>query len=333
VGCNYRSFRADPLRCAVSSALFPSLGSRATIFLKHPAHIPLSAIVLIVLASACFTSVDVTVKVLGQRYPVALMVWARWAVQTLIIVALIGPKMGFDLVRTKKLPLHLLRGALLIGSSVCFFSALRYLPLAEATALNYSSPILVTVMAAWLLGERLTRARWAFVVAGFIGMLLIVRPGSDVLTPAAFFALGAALLYATFQILTRKLAGEDLMVLLFYPCIVGTSIFSLVVPFFFRTETWYPVADTVAFLSIGTLGFVGHFLFIKAFQRASASAIAPFTYTQLVWSTLAGWAVFNTFPDGWTLAGIVVIGGSGVVLMWYERWRRGLPQTEPAAVD
>jgi len=298
---------------------------------KQHAHVPLSAIALIVLSSACFTTVDVTVKILGQRYPVPLMVWARWAVQTLIIVAVLGPKMKLGLVRTKRLPMHLVRGAVLIGSSVCFFTALRYLPLAEATALNYSAPILVTLMAAWFLDERLTRPRWAFVAAGFVGMLLIVRPGSDLLAPAALFALGAASLYATFQILTRKLAGENLMVLLIYPSLVGTGVLSLIAPFFFRGDVWYPIVDTVAFVSIGTFGFVGHFLFIRAFQRASASAIAPFTYTQLVWSTLAGWLVFGTFPDGWTLAGIFVIAGSGVVLTWYERRRARL--AEPAAVD
>jgi drug/metabolite transporter (DMT)-like permease len=300
---------------------------------KQHAHIPLSAIALIVLSSACFTTVDVTVKILGQRYPVPLIAWARWAVQTLIIVALLGPKMKLDLVRTKRLPMQLVRGAVLIGSSVCFFTALRFLPLAEATALNYSAPILVTLMAAWVLDERLTRPRWAFVVAGFVGMLLIVRPGGDVLTPAAIFALGAAALYATFQILTRKLLGEDLMVLMTYPSLVGTVVLSLIVPLFFSGEVWYPMVDTVAFLSIGTFGFIGHFLFIQAFRRASASAIAPFTYIQLVWSTLAGWLVFDTFPDEWTLAGIVVIAGSGVVLTWYERRRANLRQAEPAAVD
>ena len=294
---------------------------------------PLSAIALIVVSCACFTTVDVTVKVLGQRYPVPLIVWARWAVQTLIIVALLAPRMGVRMFKTGHLPMQLARGVLLIGSSVCFFSALKLLPLAEVTALNYTSPIIVTLMAAAFLHERLTRPRWAFIIAGFVGMLLIVRPGTDMLTPAALFALGAALLYATFQILTRKLAGEDLMVLLVYPSMVGTIVLSLAVPLFFPSNVWYPIVDTVAFLSIGAVGFVGHFLFIRAFQSASASAIAPFTYVQLVWSTLAGWIVFGTFPDGWTLAGIVVIAGSGVVLTAYERWRASVPQAEPAAVD
>ena len=300
--------------------------------MKSPAHVPLSAVLLIVVASACFTTVDVSVKLLSQRYPVPLIAWARWGVQALVLLAVAAPRLRFGLLRTTQLRPHLLRGALLIGSSLCFFSALRFLPLAEATALNYTSPILVTVLAGWLLRERLTRPRWAFVVAGFVGMLLIVRPGSDALAPAALLALGAAGLYAIFQIMTRKLAGENLMTLMIYPSLLGTFALSLAVPFV-HSDDWYPTSDLAAFVGIGILGSLGHLLFVRAFQRASASAIAPFTYVQLVWSTIAGWLVFGTFPDGWALAGIFTIAASGVVLTWYERWRASLPQSEPAAVD
>jgi drug/metabolite transporter (DMT)-like permease len=299
---------------------------------KHAAHMPLSAALLVVAASACFTSVDVSVKYLSQRYPVPLLVWARWGVQMLIILALLGPKLRWGLVRTRQPVLHVVRGLLLVGSGTCFFSALKYLPLADATALNYTAPILVTLMAGWFLGEHLTRPRWAFVVAGFVGMLLIVRPGSEVLNSAAGFALAAAALYATFQILTRKMSGEGLMVLLFIPSLVGTVVTSVVVPFF-HYSAWYPSSDIVLFAGIGFMGFIGHLLFIRAFKVASASAIAPFTYTQLVWSTLAGWLIFGSFPDAWTMAGIVVIASSGVALTWYERWRASLPPAEPVAVD
>jgi len=300
--------------------------------MKRHAHVSLSAALLIVLASACFTVIDVSVKYLSQRYPVPLVVWARWSVQALLMLALLAPKLRWKLVRTGRLGMQLTRGVVLIGSSICFFSALKYLPLAEATALNYTSPILVTLMAGWFLGERLTRPRWAFVIAGLLGMILIVRPGSDVLAPAALLAFGAASLYATFQILTRKLAGEDLMVLLIYPALVGAVVLSVPIPFL-DDITWYPIRDVALFVGIGIMGFFGHLLFIRAFQRASASAIAPFTYMQLVWSTLAGWMVFGTLPDVWTFCGIVIIAGSGVVLTWYERWRASLPQSEPAAVD
>jgi drug/metabolite transporter (DMT)-like permease len=298
----------------------------------HPTHLPLSAVLLIVVASACFTSVDVTVKHLSQRYPVPLLVWARWGVQLLLTLAIFAPRMRWNLVRTNNLPLQLVRGVLLVASGTCFFTALKFMPIADATALNYTAPMLVTLMAGYFLGEKLTKPRWGFIVSGFVGMLIIVRPGTEVLNPAAFFALGAAGLYATFQILTRKLAGEDLMVLLFYPCLVGTVLLSVVVPFF-HYSAWYPISDILLFIGIGVMGFLGHMLFIRAFQVASASAIAPFTYSQLIWSTLAGWLVFGSFPDGWTMTGIVVIAGSGIVLTWYERRSANIPQSDPVAVD
>jgi drug/metabolite transporter (DMT)-like permease len=300
--------------------------------MRRHAHVPLSAVLLVVTASACFTVIDVSVKFLSERYPVPLLVWARWSVQALLLLALFGPRLRSRLVRTGRLKLQLTRGAVLIGSSVCFFSALKFLPLAEATALSYTSPILVTLMAGWFLSERLTAPRWAFVAAGMVGMLLIVRPGSAILTPSALFALSSATLYAVFQILTRKLAGEDVMLLLMYPAMVGAVVLSLPVPFI-EDRSWYPIRDVVLFVGIGFMGFLGHLLFVRAFKRASASAIAPFTYVQLVWSTLAGWLVFGSFPDTLALCGIVVIAGSGVVLTWYERWRASLPQSEPLAVD
>lgn len=300
--------------------------------MKSGAHMPLSAALLVVVASACFTSVDVTVKYLSQRYPVPLLVWARWGAQMLIMLAVLGPTLRWKLIRTARPVIHVVRGCVLVCSGLCFFSALKYLPIAEATALNFTAPILVTLMAGWLLGEHLTKPRWAFVIAGFVGMLLIVRPGTEALTPAAVFALAAAGLYATFQIMTRKLAGEDLMALLFIPSLVGTAIFSIAVPFF-HYNAWYPISDVLLFVGIGVMGSIGHLLFIRAFKVASASAIAPFTYTQLVWSTLAGWIVFGSFPDTWTMAGIVVIAGSGIALTWYERWRSSLPAAEPIAVD
>lgn len=318
-------FAFDPGRFARARALIAPL-------MPRPAHLPLSAILLIVVATGCFTSLDTTVKYLSQRYPVPLLVWARWGTQVLVMTAVLGPTMRWGLVRTTRWKAHLLRGIVLIGSSLSFFSALRFLPLAEATALNYSSPMMVTLMAATLLQERITIPRWAFVVAGLIGMLLIVRPGSSMLTPASLLALASAALYATFQIQTRRLAGENSMVLLFFPALVGMLMMSALVPFL-HYDTWFPVADVTLFVAIGVVGTLGHFLFILAFKRAPASAIAPFTYMQLLWSTLAGWLVFGTFPDAWTLAGIVTIAGSGVVLTWYERWRASLPLPEPAAVD
>lgn len=299
---------------------------------KPIAKLSLTAIGLIAASAACFTAIDTIVKYLGPRYPVEILVWIRWGVPALLMTLLFAPKMHWGLLRTNNLKLHCVRGAALILSSICFFTALKFLPLAEATGLNYLTPILVTLMAACVLRERITRPRWIFVIAGFAGMLLIVRPGGATLHTASLFALGAAALNATFQILTRKLADENLMVLVFYPSLVGAVVMTFAVPFFGHPSS-YPVSDLLLFLAIGTLGALGHFLFIQAFQRAPASAISPFTYIQLVWSTLAGWLTFGAFPDGWALAGMIVIGASGILLILYERHRAGMPRLALSGID
>ena len=299
---------------------------------REPSHLSLAAIGMIVASAACFTAIDTIVKYLGLRYSVTLLVWARWGVPALLMVALLGPKMRWGLLRTANPKLHFVRGAVLTLSSLCFFAALKFLPLAEATGINYSTPILVILMAGWFLHERITRPRWLFVAAGFVGTLLILRPGSAMLHAASLFALGAAALNATFQILTRKLAREDLMVLIFYPSLVGAVLMSLAVPFF-QHDAAFVTSDILLFVAIGTIGGFGHFLFIQAFQRAPASTIAPFTYMQLVWSTLAGWLIFGAFPDRWALAGMIVIAASGMVLTWYERWRASLPHSELVAIE
>jgi len=286
----------------------------------QPTHLPLTAIGLIVASAACFTLIDTIVKYLALRYSVPVLVWARWGVPALLMVALLGPKMRWGLLHTANLKLNCLRGAVLMLSSLCSFAALTFLPLAEATGLNYSTPILVTLMAGWFLREQITHPRWMFILAGFVGTLLIVRPGSAMLHAGALFALGAAVLNATFQVLTRKLAREDLIVLIFYPSLVGAVLMSLAVPFF-HYDGSHRTSDIALFAAMGTIGLLGHFLFIQAFQQAPASTIAPFTYMQLVWSTLAGWLAFGSFPDAWALTGMIVIAASGAVLTWYERWR------------
>jgi len=296
------------------------------------AHVPPSAIGLIVGSVLCFTILDATVKHLADRYPIPLLVWARYTVQTLVVLLWLLPKMGVGLFRTPRPGLMLVRGAILPLSSLCFFSALKYLPLAEATAINYGTPILVIILAVAFLGERMTRPRIALVLAGIAGMFLIVRPGSVVFQGAALLALGSAVFYGTFQILTRMLAGEDSRVLLFYPAIVGTVMMTALLPWL-GIDVAMPWADVAFIGAAGFLGTIGHFLFILAFQRAPASALTPFTYMQLVWATLIGWLAFGNFPDAWTLAGMAVIGGSGLLIALHERRRAKGAVPEPTVVD
>jgi drug/metabolite transporter (DMT)-like permease len=295
------------------------------------AHVPPSAIGLIVGAVLCFTLLDATVKVLADRYPVPLLVWARYTVQLLVIFVWLLPRMGAGLFRTPRLKVQLVRAAILPLSSLCFFTALKYLPLAEATAINYGTPILVIILAVIFLGERMTRPRIALVLAGIAGMFLIVRPGSVVFQGAAIWALGSGMFYGVFQILTRMMAGEDSRVLLFYPAFVGTLMLTALLPWL-GIGFEMPWVDVASIGVAGLLGTVGHFLFILAFQRAPASALSPFTYLQLVFATIIGWIVFGNFPDAWTIAGMAVIGGSGLLITLHER-RRAKGVEEPPAVD
>ena len=298
----------------------------------HQSPISLAAVLLITGAVACFAILDGVIKTLAVKHPVPLLVWSRWGFQVLAMLIWLAPTMGTGMVRTRQLPMQLIRGVLLLGSSLCFMTALKYLPLADATALNYTTPTIVMVLAVVLLRERMTPARIGFVLAGLLGMLMIVQPGAELVKGAAVFALGSAICYSFYQITTRMLAGDDPRVTLFYPALISTLLMTLVWPWFgSRIElSWHDVALLAL---IGVLGTIGHFLFILAFQRAPASALTPFTYLQLVFATLIGWLAYNTFPDALTLAGMALIAGSGLLLTWHERRRALLAPAEPTAVD
>lgn len=290
---------------------------------------------LICAATLCFASLDAAIKYLSALYPVPLLVWSRWTIQVVAIAAWLAPRQGLSFLRTRHPGGHLVRGAVLIGSSLCFVYALRELPLAAVTALNYSTPMMVVVLAVIMLGERLTRMRVAFVVLGVIGMLLIVKPGTDVFRGASLLALASAACYALYQILTKRMSDESMGVLLFYPALFGCAV--MTVAMLLAPGLWVPMPwEHVAMLVIGGMvGTVGHLLFIVAFQRAPASALTPFTYVHLVWATLLGLAIFGTFPDAATIAGMAIIAGSGLVMALHERRRATLPADKggPVTVD
>ena len=287
---------------------------------------------MIVAATLCFSSLDSIVKHMAQAYPVVLLMWARWMFQVLGTALWLGPRMKLDLFRTKRLKLQIVRGIAIVLSGLLFMTALKTMPLADATALNYTSPVLVILIARFYLRERLTPMRIAFVVAGITGMLLIVQPGSEIFRGASLLVLVAACVYAAYQVLTRLVADEDPRVTLFYPALVSIVMLTPLLPFL-HIRPNMPWADALLVGGAGLLGTLGHFLFILAFQRAPASALTPFTYMQLVWAMLLGWIFFDDLPDGASMVGMLVIAGSGLAMALFER-RRGRPAPpEPPAVD
>jgi drug/metabolite transporter (DMT)-like permease len=279
------------------------------------------ALPLFLLAGFCLSSLDTTAKYLVRDHSLLLVVWARYAGQMLVATPFAWHRAGPAFWRTRRWRLHLVRSALLLAATVFFFAGLRYLPLAEASAITFMAPIFVALLAGPLLGERPTRARWAASLGGFAGILLLARPGSAIFHPAALLLVGMALSNALFQILTRKLAGENPHTTLFYSALAGTVGCTLVLPWGLADSL--PSAQSASLLLLlGLFAGVGHRCIIGAYQLAPASLLMPFTYVQMLWATGYGWLVFGQLPDGLSGLGMVVIVGAGVALALSER-RRG----------
>lgn len=282
-------------------------------------------ILLICTAVALFAGLDATAKYLGRSLPVAEVVWARYLTHFLLMLALLGPSRGLDLVRTRRLAVQVVRALLLVGCSFLFMSSLLYLPLAEASAITFVSPLILTALSVPLLKEYVGPRRWIAVGIGFIGMLIIIRPGGGLLHWAVALPLTMAVMYAFYQLLTRLIANQEQpLTTLFYSAVVGTIATSAVVPFVWHTPTdWLELALLAL---TGVLGGTGHLALIKAFEVAPASVLAPFTYSQLVWALLLGYLAFGEFPDRWSLIGMAVIVGSGI----YVIYRESRPRTQAA---
>jgi len=278
------------------------------------------ALPLFLLAGLCLSSLDATAKYLVRDHSLFLVVWARYAGQMLVVTPWAWHRAGPGFWRTRRLGLQLLRSACLVVATFCFFGGLRYLPLAEGSAVMFLAPIFIVVLSRPMLGERPTPAQWTASVVGFLGILIMLRPGSAVFHPAVLLLIGAALTNGLYQILTRKLVGEDSRTMLFYSALVGTVAMSLVLPWGFGAAPLTTKSATL-FVLLGLFAGLGHWSVIGAFLRAPASMLTPFTYLQMLWSTLYGYLIFTQVPDGWSALGMAIIVASGLLLALQERRR------------
>jgi drug/metabolite transporter (DMT)-like permease len=283
-----------------------------------PPASPLRGILLMVAAVGVFVLMDTTAKYLSRWYPVPSIVWARFAANLAILLVFLAARGELRRLRTARPGIQIARGLLLAGATVLFFTSLSVLPLAEAAAIAFVMPLFLAALAVPLLGERLDGARLAAILVGLLGALLIVRPGSGVFTLYALLPMAMALCNALYQILTRKVAGlEHPLTSLVWGAIVGAVLFSAVAPFVWVTPQ--QPGHWVLLGVIGLLASVGHYLLIRAFDHASATLLAPFSYSGLVWAMLLGLAVFGDFPDAWSLGGMAVIVASGLFLAGRHR--------------
>ena len=284
----------------------------------------LAGIFFLILAVACFAVLDTTVKYIGATVSVVVSGWVRYAFQALATSAIMLPRQGKRLLHTAHPRFQFLRGLLLTGISALAFISLQHMPVGAFTAIVMTAPLVVTMLAAVFLKERVGALRWLLVLGGFVGTLLIVRPGGAVLSWVSLLPLGLVLMYAWFQILTSQMARtENPLTMHFYTGWVGALLSSLALPLFW---TVLPDAKTLVLLSlIGLTGTVGHFLLILAFARAPASTLTPFLYSQIGFAMLGGWLVFGHVPGSWELGGIALIVLCGASASWITAREKRLP--------
>jgi len=197
---------------------------------------------------------------------------------------------------------------------------LRFLPLAEGSAISFLAPMFAIVLSRPVLGERPTRARWIAATVGFAGIVILVRPGSAVFHPATGLLVMAAISNALYQLLTRRVPQDSPHTTLFYSALVGTAVLSVALPFV-ELPSSFSWRDVFFLVMLGFLAGIGHWMLITAYLRAPASLVAPFTYLQMIWATFYGWLVFGHLPDVLSALGMAVIVGSGAGLIFHERRR------------
>lgn len=288
---------------------------------SHERVTRLTGIALMCGAVACFAMLDTTAKYLSLYMSTLQVVWARYTGAFVLPFIVSNPWTRPGLTRTTRPVLQLVRSVLLLASTLGNFAALRYLQLDEAIALVFSTPFFVAALSGPMLGEWVRWRRWTAIAVGFVGVLVVVRPGQGTFQPAALFSLSAALCYALYSIITRILARTDPNdTTLFYSNIVGAVALLPVVPFVWMTPT-DPLVIALMVAS-GAMGSCGHYLLIAAHRLAPATVLSPFIYTEIVLVTVSGFLVFGDVPNRWTLTGAGIVVASGLYLLYRERLRR-----------
>jgi drug/metabolite transporter (DMT)-like permease len=281
----------------------------------------LRAILSTILAMACFSILNAMSKALSTSgYPVIEVIWARYVFAFVFMLAIFLPRSGLKLFSIRRLDTQIVRGLLLFFSSYLFFHGVVYLPLATAASISLASPIIVTALSARLLKEPVGPRRWAAVVVGFVGALIVVRPGQADFDWHVLLIVASTICSAFYQLFSRRYGQTerpDASATL--ATIVGTVAATPFVPFewVMPTTTWH----MVLFVGMGIMAGTGHYFLTIAYSQAPAAVVSPFNYTQLIGSAILGYAVFHEVPDLWTWSGAAVIIASGLYIGYRERVR------------
>ncbi len=289
---------------------------------------PLIGISLMIAAMLIFPFLDVVAKFLGrQGVPVIEIVWARLFFGMLLTAPLLAFAEGAGALVPRNVKLNISRGALIVVSTLMFFAALKYQGIAKTLSIYFVQPLIITALAPVFLGEQVGLRRWSAVAAGFLGVLVIVRPGLQEVNPGVFLAFGAGVTSGVAMLLSRKLAGgNSAMANTFYTSLMGTGFATLAVATVWQTPDVHQLGLFVLLAAIGT---TGNYLSIRALQYAEASLLAPLGYAEMINAVLAGWYFFGDFPDGWTFFGVAILIACAIYISWRERKSASIDSVRP----
>ncbi|MDB5540055.1 MAG: Permease of the drug/metabolite transporter superfamily [Devosia sp.] len=294
----------------------------------------LLGISLMLVGYLCYTIIDSCAKLLTQAgLPTMEVVFVRYAGQLTLVLAIFLPREGARaLTATRSLPLEIVRGLCLLGSTVFNFVALTFLPLTVTSAISFTMPLILCSLSIPMLGETVGWRRWAAIAVGFIGVLVIVQPGTEAFHPAVILSLITAVFSALYNLLTRKLAGVDTTTTQqFYAAAAATVC---IAPFSLGGWTWpHELVGWLAFFGIGLAALIGHLSITTAHRYAPASVLAPFGYLQIIFMTASSWLVFNQPPDMWIFIGAPIVIASGLYIWLRERQLSKSVVTEMAVQD
>lgn len=283
-------------------------------------------IITLVLSAWALSGLDASGKwIMTAGVSLWMLCWVRYVVHLLLVLAAVLPVRGMAVMRTKRPGAQIVRGAAMLAATFSFFTTLHYLPQAEATAINFLAPLIVLSVAPWILKEPTRASRWVAAVVGFVGVVIVIRPGSGLDGVGTLFGLLTACLFATQFIATRNVASEDAFTTLIWSGAVGSVCLTLALPFILpqalpvlaQLNAW----QWLVLLGTGFWGAVGHMLQIQAYRQAPASMLQPFVYLQIVSAATLGWLIWDHFPDALTWLGIAIICASGITIGLVE-WRR-----------
>ena len=296
----------------------PSSGPSVNAVVDQP-H-TLRGFLLLALGLFLFCCLDCTTKYLVTHYNVPTVAAVRYMVHCLLMLVILAPRHSNQLITTQRTSLVIVRAIALVFTTLFVGLALQRMPLAETTCLVFIAPFFVVLLANPVLGEKVGTFGWFAVIIGFLGMLLIVRPGSGLNSWGILFALLGAVANATYQLMSRVLVStEKAIALLFYTALIGSLCFGLLLPWYWEVKTPTQM-ELILFVMLGIFGGSGHYFFTLAYRYASASTLAPVTYLQLLWAALLGWLIFDTTPHGLSIIGMVIIAGSGMMIALRARF-------------